>query len=242
MVPRTEVTAIPIDATLDSVMPMASDTFRTRLPIYDGDTDHIGGIIKVKRLMPLFLDQIANRAIVQTAEVAVAAHGADRTVAPGIEARTLADEREKTFDIRHYMMEPMLVPETLAASEVPTRMRENSIQVAVASDEYGGAAGTATLQVIATHLIGCIEELDDASQPNGETPDGILHLDSLTGFVELRERYNIDLLNDGYDVETLGGYVFFVLGRPIIVNDEVIESDGQQFVVEALEGLRVVRV
>jgi CBS domain containing-hemolysin-like protein len=70
----------------------------------------------------------------------------------------------------------------------------------------------------------------------------MLHLDGLTGLVELREQYDIDLLDQGYDVETLGGYVFFVLGRPAIAGDEVIAPDGQRLVVEEMDGLRVARV
>ena len=242
MVPRTEVTAIPVDASLDDVMQVASVTSHTRLPIYQDDTDHIVGIIKVKRLMPLFLQQVEAKAIVETVQVAVAGNGSERLVAPALEAQALVAEQATTFDVRDYMMEPMLVPETLAASEVLTRMRETSVQMAVVIDEYGGTAGIVTLQDIVTHLIGRIEELDDEGALNGETVDGILHLDGLTGLVELRERYGINLLDDGYDVETLGGYVFFVLGRPALVGDEVTAPGGHRFTVEAMEGLRVARV
>lgn len=243
MVPRTEVVAIPVAATLDDVMQVASDTSHTRLPIFEDDTDHIVGIIKVKRLMPLFLAQVEAKAIVATAEVAGASNGAEPLVAPAREARALADERAETFDLRDYMMEPMLVPETLAASEVLTRMRETSVQLAVVIDEYGGTAGIVTLQDIVNHLIGRVEEIDDADDPNGE-PDanGILFLDGLIGLVELRERYGINLLDDGYDVETLGGYVFFVLGRPAIAGDTVTAPSGWQFEVDEVDGLRVARV
>jgi CBS domain containing-hemolysin-like protein len=242
MVPRTEVTAIPVDATLDDVMQVASDTSHTRIPIFEDDTDHIVGIIKVKRLMPVFLAQVEAQAIARTAQVAVSSNGATPLAGSVIEARELVEQRAKAFDIRDYMMEPMLVPETLAASEVLTRMRENSIQMAVVIDEYGGTAGVVTLQDIVTHLIGRVEEHDDEAETNGHTPDGILHLDGLTGLVELREQYGIDLLDEGYDVETLGGFVFFVLGRPAFVGDEVTAPEGQRFVVEAMDGLRVARV
>ena len=140
------------------------------------------------------------------------------------------------------MLEPMLVPETLAASEVLTRMRENQIQMAVVIDEYGGTAGIVTLQDIVVHLIGRIQDHNEDEDQNGHTADGILHLDGLTGLVELREQYGIDLLDEGYDVETLGGYVFIVLGRPAIVGDEVSAPEGQRFVVEGMDGLRVSRV
>ena len=242
MVPRTEVTAIPIDATLDDVMQVASDTSHTRLPIYEDDNDHIVGIIKVKRLMPIFLAQVEAEAIARTAQVAVASNGHEPLDGSAREALAVAEERAQAFRIRDYMMDAMLVPETLAASEVLTRMREEQIQMAVVIDEYGGTAGIVTLQDIVTHLVGRVQDHEDEEERNGHTADGILHLDGLTGLVELREQYNIDLLDEGYDVETLGGYVFFVLGRPAIVGDQVTAPSGQQFVVEAMEGLRVSRV
>jgi CBS domain containing-hemolysin-like protein len=119
-------------------------------------------------------------------------------------------------------------------------MRENSVQMAVVIDEFGGTAGIVTLQDIVSHLIGRVQ--DDEEEGNGHTADGVLHLDGLTGLVELREQFEIDLLDEGYDVETLGGYVFFVLGRPAIVGDEVQAPTGQRFVVEEMDGLRVARV
>ncbi|MBA3275354.1 MAG: HlyC/CorC family transporter [Chloroflexia bacterium] len=242
MVPRTEVTAIPIDATLDDVMQVASDTSHTRLPIYEDDNDHIVGIIKVKRLMPLFLAQVEAQAIVRTARDTAASNGHGPLEGSARQALAVAEERVQTFTVREYMMEPMLVPETLAASDVLTRMREEQIQMAVVIDEYGGTAGIVTLQDIVTHLVGRVQDQEDQDERNGHTADGILHLDGLTGLVELREQYGIDLLDEGYDVETLGGYVFFVLGRPALVGDEVTAPGGQRFVVEAMEGLRVSRV
>lgn len=234
MVPRTEVTALPLDATLDDVIQVASQTSHTRLPVFEGDSDHIVGIIKIKRLLPLFLDRVHATA---TAD-AVTSVGQGDGPAADLAAETIA----KRFDIRDYMMELMLVPETLAASEVLTSMRENHVQMAVVIDEYGGTAGIVTLQDIVTHLIGRIQEEGDGDESEGIGPDGVMHFDGLTSIVELRERHNVDLQNEEYDVETLGGYVFFVLGRAAHVGDEVRAPGGQLIVVEEMDGLRVARV
>ncbi len=243
MVPRTEVVAIPVDATLDHVMQVASDTSHTRLPIYVDDTDHIVGIIKVKRLMPVFMAQIEARAIARTAEATVAGNGHVAGLKEPVRAaHDIAAQQVEKFDIRDYMLEPMLVPETLAAAEVFTRMREDAVQMAVVIDEYGGTAGIVTLQDIVAQLIGRVQDQDDEGESNGHGADGVLHLDGLIGLVELREQYGIDLLGEGYDVETLGGYVFFVLGRPAIVEDEVEAPSGQRLVVEEMDGLRVARL
>ena len=251
MVPRTEVTAIPLDASLDDVIQIAAETSYTRLPVFEGDSDHIVGIIKIKRLFPLFMARIDANAVARTARQGALANGIGNGNAAGNgvgrngsvdSTRNATRDTADAFDIREYMMEPMLVPETLAASEVLTRMRENHVQMAVVIDEYGGTAGIVTLQDIVTHLIGRVEEQGEHTELEGPGPDGVIHLDGLTGLVELRERYDIDLLSEGYDVETLGGYVFFVLGRPAIVGDEVRAPTGQTFVVEEMDGLRVARV
>jgi CBS domain containing-hemolysin-like protein len=222
MVPRTEVTALPLDATLDDVIDLASSSSFTRLPVYEGDNDHIVGIIKTKRLLPIFLEQLR--------------HAQQNGVAPAPNGRA-------RFDIRDYMMEPMLVPETLAATEVLAQMRETHVQMAVVIDEYGGTAGIVTLQDIVTHLVGRIQDEEDVEGgQDGPDTNGVLHLDGLTGLVELKDQYFIDLQSEGYDVETLGGYVFFVLGRPGQVGDEVTSASGFTFVVEEMDGLRVARV
>lgn len=242
MVPRTEVTALSIESSLDDMIQLASETSYTRLPVFEGDNDHIVGIIKIKRLLPLFLARVNATAVARAAHPRNGANDGEsfsRTIA---DAPSVATQIADDFDVRDHMMEPMLVPETVAASEVLTRMRENHVQMAVVIDEYGGTAGIVTLQDIVTHLIGRVQEQDEQTDEVGPDPDGTIHLDGLTGLVELRERHGIDLLSEGYDVETLGGYVFFVLGRPGLPGDEVQASEGPVFVVEEMDGLRVSRV
>lgn len=240
MVPRTEVIAIPIDSSLDDMLTQSAETSFTRLPVYDGDNDNIVGIIKLKRLLPLFLERVGADRV--AGAVAVRPNGNANENGKGGHGGQPATSPDTPFRVADYMMQPMLVPETLAASEVLTRMREEHVQMGVVIDEYGGTAGIVTLQDIVTHLIGRIQEQDEPDEDDSPGPDGVLHLDGLTGLVELRERHNIDLLSEGYDVETLGGYVFFVLGRPAIVGDVVEAPEGQSFVVGQMDGLRVARV
>jgi CBS domain containing-hemolysin-like protein len=235
MVPRTEVVAVPVGATLDDVIALAGETTYTRLPVYEGDNDHIVGILKIKKLLPLFVrDVVRDAAIRESVPASSNGHGP----APnGSKPHTL-----KAFDVRDYMTEPMLVPETLPASEVLTQMRENHGQMGVVIDEYGGTAGIVTLQDIVNRLIGKIEEEEHVEELEGVNADGTLSLDGLTGLGELRDVYDVDLESEEYDVETLGGYVFFRLGRPAIVGDEVEGPDGERLRVEELDGLRVARV
>lgn len=232
MLPRTEVTAIDIDASIDEVIRLATDTSYTRLPVYEGDNDHIIGIIKIKKMLPLFLAWAEQRHARPISANGNGSHAATGVVTP-----------LKAFDLRDSMMEPTLVPETLAVSEVLTRMQENRVQMAVVIDEYGGTAGIVTLQDIVNRLIGrVLDEEEGDGEPEGLRDDGTIHLDGLTSLSELREDYGIDLADDNIDVETLGGYVFFSLGRAAQIGDEVETSSGERITVEEMDGLRVSRV
>ena len=55
MVPRTDIIAIPRNASLDEIVQMAQQSGHTRLPVYEGDLDHIVGLINIKDLLkPLY--------------------------------------------------------------------------------------------------------------------------------------------------------------------------------------------
>lgn len=53
MVPRTEVVAIDVTATIDEVLATVERHQHTRYPVYEGDLDHVVGVLDAKRLLPL---------------------------------------------------------------------------------------------------------------------------------------------------------------------------------------------
>ncbi len=110
-------------------------------------------------------------------------------------------------------------------------------------DEYGGTAGIVTLEDLVESLVGEIEDEFEPVEPEAVVaPDGGRLLDGLTTLVEAREYHGLDLEQEELDVETVGGYVFGVLGRPAEIGDEVTAPTGEVLRVEELDGLRVARV
>jgi CBS domain containing-hemolysin-like protein len=53
MIPRTEVQALPVTATLPEVMHLAATSGHSRFPVYEGDLDHIVGVLHLKDLFGL---------------------------------------------------------------------------------------------------------------------------------------------------------------------------------------------
>lgn len=56
MVPRTDMVCVPIDMSFEELNKIASENQYTRYPVYDGDIDHITGMIHVKDLYLLALE------------------------------------------------------------------------------------------------------------------------------------------------------------------------------------------
>src|SRR2546428_5299500 len=53
MVPRTRVVGVPIDATPQQAIDLLAEEGHTRMPVYDGDLDHIKGVLHAKDVIPL---------------------------------------------------------------------------------------------------------------------------------------------------------------------------------------------
>lgn len=213
MVPRTEITAVPRDADLETVMQAATSSGHSRLPVYDGDIDHVVGVIDVKQLLPMLLAS----------------------------ARIRRNGQMPDFAMADLMTTVLAVPETASASDLLPRLRAAEAPFAIVIDEYGGTAGLITLVDLVESLVGEISNEFEPSSGNGRlSPDGSFSLDGLTTLMEAKEFYDLDLQDA--DVETVGGYVFSVLGRPAVVGDEVMTDQGQILRVEELDGLRVARV
>jgi putative hemolysin len=53
MVPRTRVVGVPIDATPGQAIELLAEEGHTRMPVYEGDLDHIKGVLHAKDVIPL---------------------------------------------------------------------------------------------------------------------------------------------------------------------------------------------
>ncbi len=53
-VPRTRMVAAPVDRPVSEVLKLAADSAYTRIPIYEGDIDHIVGFVHLRDLFALY--------------------------------------------------------------------------------------------------------------------------------------------------------------------------------------------
>jgi CBS domain containing-hemolysin-like protein len=165
------------------------------------------------------------------------------------------EERART-KVRDLMVEVATVPETLQLDPLLARLREESFQLAVVVDEYGGTAGMVTVEDVVEEIVGEISDehdpLDAVSRPNA---DGSWTLSGLLRPDEIRGLTHVDLpTHEDYD--TLGGLLLRELGRIPTPGDAVevplrirFDDEGEahasevaRLTVVRMDGLRVDKV
>ena len=135
----------------------------------------------------------------------------------------------------------VVVPEAMPIPRTLSLMQQRHVQMVLVADEYGGTAGLITMEDLVEEIVGEIQDEHEAEEP----PD-ILQLSAgcyeFDGMVLLDDIADMLPLSFGDPEEdTIGGYVFGLLGRKPEVGDEV-RIGGYAFRILKTEGFRVVRV
>ena len=212
MVPRNNIVSLPVDAGLDRILRTVSQQPYTRLPIYEGDPEHIIGILHAKDLLAVWGD------------------------------RRLAEARRQVppLELRRLLRKPMVVPESKALSELIDEFRTAHAHMAVVVDEFGTIAGLVTLEDALEQVFGEIEDEFDPRRPEPSPGAEQIELDGGTSIRDLESHYGIGLAADA-GFETLAGFLLFRLGR-LPSAGETIESAGRRFTILQMERNRIARV
>ncbi|MGD0956945.1 MAG: hemolysin family protein [Candidatus Acidiferrales bacterium] len=213
MVPRPDVHALPLDASLDEAMRMFAATQRSRLPVYESSLDHILGFVHIKDVVWVLLDR---------------SRGAEEHAQP------------PAFQLKSILREVLIVPETKPASELLLELRLHHTGLAMVVDEFGSILGLVTLEDILEQMVGAIHDEFDVVERPLALPDGGMIFDAATKVRDLDAQYNIAIPEDP-SYESIGGFVLSRLGF-IPRGGESFESDGYLFTITEMDGRRVSRV
>jgi CBS domain containing-hemolysin-like protein len=229
MVPRTEMEAMPVDATLQEALETIVKHRHTRFPLYEGDLDNIVGLLHIQDLFVV---------AAQTLDLNTAARG---DIQPG-DGKDSAPPGsvEGSFDLHAIMRPVQLVPETMDVAALLPLLQKSGQQMAIVVDEYGGTAGLVTLEDIIEEIVGEVRDEFEGREALSEivtTPEGTL-IDGLVSIDDVNDALDLGIESEA---ETIGGYVFEVLGRKPELGDEV-QRNGHVLRVEELDGLRISKV
>jgi len=205
MVPRQDMVCLFIDDSFEENMRVVRETGHTRYPLCLEDKDHVIGMVHIRDLMDLYLNNDSNDQDITTA-----------------------------------MREILVVPEGMSVAKLLQVMRRKRTHLAVVADEYGGTAGLVALEDVIEEIVGEIQdEHDDEQTEIQRLPDGSYEFDGRVLLDEVAELLNINL--EEHEEDTIGGYIFGLLGRRPEVGDQVCIGD-YCFDVLKVNGFRVVRV
>jgi CBS domain containing-hemolysin-like protein len=164
-----------------------------------------------------------------------------------------------TTRIKHIMVKPIVVPDSLRLDPLLALLREDGFQMAIVLDEYGGQAGVVTMEDVVEEIVGDIaDEHDPRGGQSRQHRDGSWTLSGLLRPDEVEDQTGV-LLPEHEDYDTIAGLVLQQLGRIPVVGDvaevplpvEVADEDDDDeepehrtavLRVEAMEGLRIDRL
>ncbi|PXA71761.1 hemolysin family protein [Cryobacterium arcticum] len=132
------------------------------------------------------------------------------------------------------------VPESMGVDRLLGTLRQQGLQIAVVTDEYGGTAGIVTLEDLVEELVGELEDEHDRAKPGIVQTGRSIVFDGALRPDELLDRAGVTVPDDG-DYETIAGFVTDRLDRIPEVGD-VVTIDAGTLRVERMDGARVLRV
>ena len=144
-------------------------------------------------------------------------------------------------DLKTIMREILVVPEGTSVAKLLQTMRRKRIHLSVVVDEFGGTAGLVALEDIIEEIVGDIQDEHDTviSAEIQRLADDTYEFDGRVLFDDVADLLNISL--DEHEEDTIGGYIFGLLGRRPEVGDEVNIGE-YSFIVLQVTGFRIVRV
>jgi CBS domain containing-hemolysin-like protein len=213
MVPRKDIVAIDVNASLDEVLRAMIHEKHSRLPVWEDKPEKIIGILHYKDLLPIWEER----------RIAV------RSGRPS-----------RAFRVGRFLRPLLIVPETKPLSQLLEEFRAGRSHMAMVVDEFGTITGMLTVEDVLEQLVGRIEdEHDEKFQPRPGEADAI-ELDGATRIRDLENEFGIEIPTDG-GFETLAGFLLSRLGE-IPQAGRAIQFESRRYTVLAMERNRIARV
>ena len=238
MVPRVDVVGIPREITWPELLALVRREHFTRYPVYEGDMDHVIGVLHVKELM-LEAARHASGESRPPHRASSVGHGPPEAPLPA--ASPSPGPSRPAFDLSRFIRPAFFVPESKRVVELLREMRQQRAHMAVVVDEFGGTAGIVTIEDLVEEVVGDIaDEFDHQREPAiRKVEERVWSVAGSVRLEELNGELGIQLECD--EADTVAGLVMAQLGRIPRPGDRT-EQAGVELTVERMEGQRVERV
>ena len=213
MTPRPNIVSLPVDADLEQVLTVMTESKFTRVPVYEDRPERIIGYLHYKDLMRIWDERQF-------------AHDRRRTARP--------------FRLRRFVRKSVVVPETKPITQLLEEFRKGHTHMALVVDEFGTITGLVTLDDVLKQIFGEMTDEHDDVRPTPVHQDRLLQLEGSTTIRDLETRYNLVLPSEA-GFETLAGFLLYQLGAIPKVND-FVEFAGRRFTITRMDRNRIATV
>ncbi|MBN1164551.1 MAG: HlyC/CorC family transporter [Candidatus Krumholzibacteriota bacterium] len=149
-------------------------------------------------------------------------------------------EGDPGLDIDRFTREAYFVPEAKKIEDLLREFQVEKKHMAIVVDEYGGTSGIVTLEDILEEIVGEIrDEYDHEPPPLRQIGENHYLVEGKMNLDDLCQRLNISLPSE--DVDTLGGFLYNLIGR-VPQEGEEVDFGVVHFQVNRLEGQRIAEV
>lgn len=152
---------------------------------------------------------------------------------------TYASKGEE-IDLSTIARKSYFIPENIKIDDLLGQMRKRKLHIAIVADEYGGTSGLVTMEDIIEEIVGEIEdEYDFEAPPIVKISEREYLVDGTLTISDLNEELDLGLPEE--EIETVGGLIYDLVGS-LPEKGQVLEYDGNEFIVHVIEGQRIVKV
>ena len=254
MVPRADIEAIEETASLKELLTHFETIGHSRIPVYRETLDDPTGMVHVKDLLCWIAENgdAPNSSKQATVDLKVISGG--RETKEEIKSPALLKEVDqfrltaKDFMVQiknaNILRDVLYVPPSMPVVNLLLRMQSTRVHLALVVDEYGGTDGLVSIEDLVEEVVGEIEdEHDDHNDRlmSGRLETG-LTASARTPIEDLEEKINIDLFQHEErddDIDTLGGFVFSLVGRVPVRGEIVTHPAGLEIEVLSADPRRI---
>lgn len=154
---------------------------------------------------------------------------------------------DKPYDLKAVLRTVLFVPPSMKVITLLAKMRLAGSHMAIVVDEYGGTDGLITMEDLVEEIVGEIQDEHDEE----EGKQDIVRISPLlvdvlarTRIDRLEKELGLNLVSEERvdDFDTLGGLVFFHLGRVPNKGERVNHINGLQFEILEADARRIYKV
>ena len=209
MTPRLEVDHLTLKQPIRDVLRTVQKSAFTRLPLCEGDIDHVIGLVHMKDLFN-HLKLVPGKLRLVDEKTPDGEVIAIPTGLPGSAVHVIGSGE---IDLQEIKRDVLFVPELTPVPKLLRQFQMSRVHMAVVVDEYGATQGVVTLEDVIEQIVGEIEdEFDPAATVDFVMEGENFRVAGNYPLHALRERLEFPGLN-GVDVDTIGGWVIQKLGR-----------------------------